>query len=272
MRFVCYNHSIFREDCVVIKYILLVCILGSLAFANVIKTPVLSVDKGENTAIIQIKHIDVGVSGFIVQRLSNNDASILMNAEVISYDLQTQMAVLQLEEFNQLAQNSLPSGNWKVKTGDIAVLAFGYTRALLIAPNQNVYTRVTKKIDTIQWVHPDLFATLLSMNGHPSPLKEDFNKMSVVTSTGLVLIYLNQKLFTVDAKSMKILNISKASMLRKKAEVPFFTRVNKIESNWWGKGSSKIKSYDSYYYELLLQSNPKHKGLQAMHARFLKEQ
>ena len=108
-----------------------------------------------------------------------------------------------------LQTDALPNGTWNVEKGDTAILAFGYKRAFLISPNENIYYRITKSAKNIDWIHPDIFATILSLNGHPTPLKSDFTQMSQTASVGILFFYLNHKLFTLDARSFTILNISK---------------------------------------------------------------
>lgn len=254
-----------QKDFSVKKHIILFFIFTLTLFASVIKTPVLSVDEITQTVTIKINRIDVGMSGFIVHQLGQHNASILKNVSVSNYNPNTKIATLQMKPFDQLVQNSLPTGNWKVEVGDTAVLAFGYSRALLIAPNEEVYYRITQATKQIQWVHPDLFATILSFNGHPTPLKEDFNAMSIATSVGLVFFYLNQKVFTVDAKTLQVLNITKAVLTQDSLKLPFFTRVEEIGTNWYDffdDGAEELEEYEAYYYQLLIESNPNNKELQ----------
>jgi hypothetical protein len=148
-----------------------------------------------------------------------------------------------------------------VKVGDTALLAFGYTRALLIAPSEEIYHRITTSTKDLQWIHPDLFATMLSLSGHPTPLREDFLNLNVSMSVGLVFIYLDKKIFTLDSRSFKILNISEAPLIQKSAQLPFYTRVEKIESNWWGEGSDELEAYEPHYYQLMLEANPDNQEL-----------
>ncbi|MDQ7045059.1 MAG: plasminogen-binding N-terminal domain-containing protein [Sulfurimonas sp.] len=253
------------------KHIILFFLLTLTVFGGVIKTPILSIDASEQTVRIKIKKIDVGISGFVVHRLGKYNSIILKDLTVVNYDKDTQIATLKMKDFDQLVQNSLPTGKWKVEVGDIAILAFGYSRALLIAPNEETYYRITKATKQIQWIHPDLFATILSFNGHPTPLKEDFNKMSISTSAGLVFFYLNQKLFTVDAKSMVILNITKAVLKQDSLKLPFYSRIDKIDSSWYDwfdEGAEELEEYEEYYYSLLLDSNPNNEELKQAYVQY----
>jgi len=251
-----------------IKHIFLLFIFTFTLVASVIKTPVLSVDNENELVTIKIKKIDIGVSGFIVHKLAKDTSIILKDVFVVNFDKNTEVATLKMNDFDQLRQNSLPSGNWNVEVGDTLVLAFGYTRALLIAPNEEIYYRVTKATDQVQWLHPDLFATILSFNGHPTPLKEDFRKMSNEISVGLIFFYLNKKLFTVDAKSMNIINISDAPLVQDSVKLPFYSRVEEIDAAWWGEGSGELDEYEPYYYELLLENNPDNEQLKNLYNKF----
>lgn len=246
------------------KQIILFFIFSITLFASVIQAPILSVNESAQTVTIKIDRIDVGVSGFIVHRLGKYNSSILKDTTVIDFDSSTKIATLRMMEFNQLVQNALPKGNWKVEVGDIAILAFGYSRALLIAPTEEIYYKITRATKQLQWIHPDFFATILSLNGHPTPLKKDFKEMSISTSAGLLFFYLNQKLLTVDAQSMKILNISTVRLNQDSAQLPFYSRVEQIESNWYNwfdKGSKDLAGYEQYYCSLLAKNNPKNAQL-----------
>ena len=242
------------------KYIVLLLLFTLHLFAAMIKAPILSVDEKNMTATIELDHIDLGVSGFIVHSLAPNHTSILKNAHVIAYDKASHIATLKMSEFTALRNNSLPSGKWKVSVGDEAQLAFGYTRALLIAPSEEIYHRTTKSVQ-IQWVHADLFATVLSYRGHPTPLKEDFEAMSIASSVGLLFFYLDQRVYTLDIKSFTILSISDAPLKQDSVKLPFYSRIENIEANWWGEGSGELEEYAPHYYELLVRYNKKNKQL-----------
>lgn len=242
------------------KYIFLVLVIILELSGAVVKSPVTSVNADETEVTIKIDKIDVGMSGFVVHKIAENHTIILKNAVVKSYDKDSKIATVALSEFNALKNNALPSGKWSVKVDDTVVLAFGYTRGMLIAPNEEIYYKITKH-SKLQWVHPDIFATILSFNGHPTPLRDDFTKMSISSSVGLVFIFLDNKVYTLDAKSFKILTITDAKLEQKEVHLPFYTRVPEIDANWWGEGSSELDDYEPYYYELMVKANPQNRVL-----------
>jgi len=243
------------------KYIFLTLFFVINLFAGIVEVPLVSVDNNKELATIKIANINVGMSGFITHQISQSHESILKAIKVVSYDKETKIATLKMSRYKALSINSaLPKGLWKVKVGDIAILAFGYSRGLLIAPNEDIYYKITKGVK-IQWIHPDLFATLLSFNGHPTPLKEDFDSMSDTTAIGLIFFFINQKLFMLDSKSFRILGITNAPFTQKTTHLPFYTRVKKIHANWWGAGSSRVKDYEQFYYKILVKYNKTNKDL-----------
>lgn len=236
------------------KNILIFLILAVNIIAGTIKAPLVTLDDDGLTATINIKKVEIGMSGFIVHHISKNHTTILKHSVVSSFDAETHIATLKLSDYTELKNSALPLGKWSVKVGDIAVLAGGYSRAILIAPTEEIYYRISKSVK-IQWLHPDIFTSILSLNGHPTPLKEDFEAMRKITSIGLIFIYLEQKVYTIDAKSFVILNISDAPLKQEKVMLPFYSRVTDIEANWFGKGNDKLTNYESYYYGLLSQYN-----------------
>ncbi len=242
------------------KQFFLVLLIVSGVFASVIQVPIDSVND-DQTLTIKIDKIDVGMSGFVYKMLNENHGSIVASVVVESFDADAKKAVLTMSDYKLLQNDALPKGKWKAEVGDSVVLAFGYTRAILIAPNEEIYHRVTSSATNLQWVHPDIFATTLSYAGHPTPLRSDFTNICDTTSVGILFIYLDQNLFTLDCKSFSILNITPAPLKQEKVKLPFYTRLQEIEANWWGEGSDELLEYEPHYYELMISANKKNKKL-----------
>jgi hypothetical protein len=233
-----------------------------LAAAEVTQ-PVLSVHG--DSATIHASTLSVGISGFIVKNVDNTHSAILKSATVTKIDPKTGIATLKLSPYTQTYQKHMPTLKYKVAPGDQAVLGFGYDRAMLIAPSDAVYSRVTKSLPSLEWVHPDLLATILSQNGHPTPQRSDFKQMCDTASVGILYIYLDQHLFTLDCQSFKLLQITPAPMARGLLHLPFYNRIGKINSswldwfNWFGSGSNRLKVYAPYYLRLIAKNNPDNK-------------
>jgi len=162
------------------------------------------------------------------------------------------VATLKVSGFNVLKNDAMPKAVWDVAVGDEVVLGYGYQRALLIAPSEELYYNITKQLN-LKWIHPDIFATMLSFNAHPTPLKSDFKEFSNTMSVGVIFFFLDDKLYMVDAQSFKVLSVVDTPFKNpEKADLPFYTRVGEIDSHWWnfGEGTDKLESY-SYYKKLL---------------------
>jgi len=230
-------------------------LLPFFLFASAIETPLLRIEKEQ--AIVHIPAIDIGVSGFIVRHFTDRHSAIISNAIVSSFNKETQEATLTLSKYDGLIQNSLPNGNWTPQKGDMAILAFSYVRAVLIAPSETIYHDITSRIQTINWVHPDGFAAFLSYKGHPTPLAEDMQTYCSVASLGLIYLFSDNALFTIDCKSLTLLQITPASMQVENQELPFYSRIENIEANWFGKGNDELEAYDPYYMKLLVENNEK---------------
>ncbi|MBL0708119.1 MAG: plasminogen-binding N-terminal domain-containing protein [Sulfurimonas sp.] len=243
------------------KHIILILVFISSLTAGVLSSQLISVDEKTSTANIKIDKIDIGMSGFISHEIVEGHSVILKNIEVLSFDTVSKIATLKMTSYDALRNNSLPKGKWKVEVGDTAILAFGYTRGVLIAPDAEIYYRITRSVKDLQWVHPDIFATILSFHGHPTPLREDFKNLSISNSIGLIFLFLDQKLYTVDSKSFKILNISDAPLKQTEIKLPFYSRVDEIEANWFGAGSSELEHYELHYFKLLSKANPENTKL-----------
>ncbi len=253
------------------KYIVLFLLIVLELEAALVQVPLNAVNEKEQTAEIKIGKINVGMSGFILHHITAKHMVIVKNIVVTHFDVNSSMATLKMQPFHLLDNDSLPSFKYKPTVGDTAVFAFGYNRSLLIAPNEAIYHRITKSVQT-QWIHPDLFATVLTYQGHVAPIKDDFNKMSDATSCGLLFVYLDKKIYTIDMKSLKIITVNAAPLEQKKVKLPFYTRVEKLESSWWdwGAGTRAVKEYTPYYYKLLLQYNKDNKKLADAYAEFKK--
>lgn len=243
------------------KYTFVLLFLLTSLVGSTIKSKVVSIDEENQTLTINIKKVNVGMSGFVVHQFAQSHSSILNNVVVTSFNELNSTATLKMSKYNDLVHSALPKGKWKAHVGDDIILAFGYSRAVLIAPNEEVYYRITKSATSVQWVHPDLFTTILSFQGHPTPLKEDFERMAKVTTVGLYFFYLDERLYTLDARSFVILNISPAPLMQDSIQLPFYSRIKEIDAAWWGDGSDELEDYEPHYYELMVRHNLKNKKL-----------
>ncbi len=232
-------------------------------FAAELHLPVKSVSDNGKSATVEVKQIAKGVHGFIVRHFNNDHSVIVADAYVSEFNEATSEATLALSEYEGLKQNSLPRGNWHVQPGDEAILAFGYSRALLLAPNEDIYHIITKNIHGVEWIHPDSFATYLSYHAHPAPFKEDISGYCTLGEIGLLYIYVEDALFTLDCQTMSLIQITPVELEEKDIKLPFFSRVEAISTSWWvwGEASRPLEAYAPHYLKLLVKYNKESKLL-----------
>ncbi len=214
-----------------------------------------SVTDDSTTAKLKAPQIDIGVTGLVVKNLSPAHRVIVSTAQVTEYNQSSSEATVTLGEFTALKQDSLPKISYLPSAGDELVLAVNYDRAILIAPSYAIYSEITTNIEQTTWLHPDLFASQLSYEGHPTPLKSDFKNFCDRYVVGLVYLYLKDTLYTIDCRSMVVLHSTKVEMEYTDTDLPFFHRTGEIEADWFGEGSSRIDNYDTYYIDMIREAS-----------------
>ena len=245
------------------RLLLFIILLHSYLFAVItsgVHTRITSIDNEKKLIIVETPpQAQVGMYGVIVHWFDKTHSTALSWIEVKSIEGNT--STLSMVPIHALEQSALPSGRWEPHVGDEVVLGYNYHRALLIAPNLSVYKKVTDFHPERTWVHPDIFAAVLSSHGHPTPLKEDFSYACRANNIGLVYFVLDDSIITVDCQSFKILQSKSTTIKTEKIQLPFYSRITHIEANWFGEGSSELEEYAPYYIRLLAKYNPQSKKL-----------
>lgn len=238
-------------------------LLPLFLYAAEIHLPVKTVSDNGKSATVNIQQIAEGVHGFVVRHFTNDHSVIVADAYVSKFDASTGVATLALSAYDGLKQNSLPNGNWHVQVGDEVILAFGYSRAILLAPNEDIYHIITKNIHGVEWIHPDNFATYLSFHAHPAPYKDDISSYCRLAEIGLLYTYVNNALFTLDCQTLSLIQLTPVELEYKESKLPFYSRVEEIATSWWvwGEASRPLEAYDPHYLELLVEYNSASKPL-----------
>lgn len=244
------------------KFLLFFLLSLSLSAAE-LHLPVQTVSDDGKSATVEVKQIAKGVHGFVVRHFTNDHSVIVADAYVSDFDASSGVATLALSKYEGLKQNSLPNGKWRVQAGDEVILAFAYSRAILLAPNEDVYHIITKNIHGVEWIHPDNFATYLSFHAHPTPFKEDIAGYCRLAEIGLLYTYVNNALFTLDCQTLSLIQLTPVELAYGESELPFYSRVEEIATSWWvwGAASRPMEAYDPHYLNLLVEYNSGSKPL-----------
>ena len=125
------------------------------------------------------------------------------------------------------------------KEGDEVIFAKDYSRIMIIAPNQTAYLKTKEKYFKNNTIIPvDDFAVFLSQE----PTKQDFVNFAKKMNIGRFIFVLD-KIYEVDALSLKVVNTYKNTYKNKKFKLPFFTSYNDYDI--------KMKDPVDYYKNLI---------------------
>ncbi len=256
------------------RLFLSIILLASHLFAIIespVHTTISSIDNDKELVTVATPaQTQVGMYGVIIHWFDETHSIALSWVEVKS--IEGESSTLSLIPIYTLEQSALPSGKWVPQVGDEVILGYNYHRALLIAQNPSVYKKVTGYHPERSWIHPDIFATVLSSNGHPTPLKEDFTSACRANNIGLVAFAFDSSVITVDCQSFKILENRSTTIKTDETQLPFYSRISQIHANWFGEGSSELEEYSPYYIELLADNNPENQWIQDYQSIHKKEE
>lgn len=149
-----------------------------------------------------------------ISQTASDGSTVLLKADVIHHD-------------------ALPTINTPVKTGDKVIGGYLYDNVLLLAPDADIYAKITNKYHKT-WIHPDLFALYLSVEGEEGPTKENIALFARKYQVGLVAIVRKDSLVLMDAISGQIVSKQSMSNLPSKGQFPFYMHFEKLESGWFG--------------------------------------
>lgn len=184
----------------------------------------------EETATIGIGNLRVGQSAIVVHKYSNNKSIIVANAYVTSSSNLTSQ--VQLTSFLDIKQNAIPTSNRKPANGDLVILNYLYDASLIIAPSQDAFTATRKKYIDNNFLHSDLFAAKLKVEGEPLPSKETIQDFAISQNIGTIFFIIGSRIYIVDTKTFAILEKDTISYnFTENEKMPFYTRVDKIEEN-----------------------------------------
>lgn len=147
-------------------------------------------------------------------QVSSNGGASLLSADVIDHE-------------------SLPTIKTAVTAGDKVIGGYLYNTILVLSPDADTYAKITSS-DHKKWVHPDLFALYLSVQGDDIPTKENLANFAKKFQVGLVYIVRRNAAVLFDPVSGKIVGQKSMSALPKEGAFPFFMRFEQLDSAWFG--------------------------------------
>ncbi len=206
-------------------------------------TKLIKVEK--DRGIIEPVSLPPGTSGIVIHHYDKEHASIVARAILEKSDQ------IRFTIFDALAQDALPTPKTLPQPGDEVILGYLYDRATIIAPNLTTYQQIANKLNE-ELLHPDLFATELSKAKHPAPTYADFKNFCNKYALAKIYLALKDEVAIVDCYSFKKVGSLPLQTSDKSIKLPFYSRLDEIESSIFDFfGKKEIDNYYSYYKKLL---------------------
>ncbi|NOR55463.1 MAG: hypothetical protein GQ531_04590 [Sulfurovum sp.] len=199
-------------------------------FPQTVHTSVRSVS-GENIQLNRAFPI-TGMSGAVIHDYGNSLKAITSRIAQTSGNGASKL----ISEYI-IEHEALPSIKTSVQKGDKVIGGYLYKNVLVLAPDADTYAKVTKSYSKT-WIHPDLFALYLSVEGESKPTKENLSHFAKKYQVGLVYIVRKDAAVLLDPISGKIIAKKSVSNLPAKGQFPFYMHFEKLESGWFGGSAS----------------------------------
>jgi len=205
-------------------------------YPTTINTTISSVAKNEITLKTPLSV--TGMSGAVIHNYGNRLQAI------VGYITQINSSKAISINSTAMSHSTLPNVKSRIKVGDSVIGGYLYNNILLLAPNENIYTTITRSSDK-NWIHPDLYATFLSKESQNSPTKANLLRFAKEYQVGLIYIVKRDTAILYDPISQKIVSQKAMQNLPSKGNLPFFMRLPEIKTGIFG---GKVKGN---YYQIM---------------------
>ena len=195
-------------------------------FPSTVNTSVRSVS-GQNISLNNAFPVN-GMSGIVIHNYGSNVKAITSTV------VQTSRGNARYQGNEIIDHDSLPTIKTGITKGDKVIGGYLYRNVLLLAPDANTYAKITSRYNK-QWIHPDLYAIYLSQEGEGAPNRENLASFARKYHVGLIYIVKKGAAVLLDPVSGKYVGKQGVSGLPSKAQVPFFMRLDKIQTGWFSK-------------------------------------
>lgn len=223
-------------------------LLGVFAYSATLDLPVKQLI-GHDRALLEKGDVKKGTSALVVTKLKDGRSAIVARA-VVQGESENGLNV-QFIVMEDLSQDALPRSIIVPKEGDVARFYLLEERAAIIAANAQDYQKLSAKLSSLQLTHPDALAAQMAYDRKGRPQKVDFAKFCQNYSLGNLYFAVSNQLAKVDCGSFEVLSLQPFASSTETATSPFFQRIGKIETGYFGLMTESVENYDSYYSKLL---------------------
>ncbi len=195
-------------------------------FPQTVYTSVKSV-KGDTITLNKKFPID-GMSGVVIHNYGNDLTAI--TSRIVQTSSGESVALVSKDI---LQHDELPTIKTPVSAKDKVIGGYLYNNVLLLAPDADTYAKITSEYNK-KWIHPDLFALYLSIEGEEKPTRENLADFAKKYQVGLVYIVRKNSAVLLDPISGKIVSQQSMTNLPAKGAYPFYMRLKSPDSGWFG--------------------------------------
>jgi len=194
-----------------------------------IKTTVTSINNGQITLANPIPR---GRSGIVIHNYGNGLFAITHTATSLGGTRAS------IGKYTMLKHENLPTIKTPAKVGDQVIFGNLYNNVLLIAPDEQSYSNITKSIKRV-WIHPDMYATYLISNDEDEITLKNLREFAIETQVGLVAILAKNELRILDPISGKYVAKIAQRYTSPKPQSPFYARIEQVSVNIFSEDSKK---------------------------------
>jgi hypothetical protein len=184
------------------------------------------------------KSVPKGRSGIIIHSYGNGLFAITHRAISLGGDR------AEIKKYQALKHENLPTVKTAPQKGDRVVFGSLYNNILLLAPDEQSYSTITKSMKKV-WIHPDIYAYFLIKNDETKITLENLKKFAVENQVGLIAIVAKDGIRILDPISSTYLRKLPLNIDISKAQSPFYARFEQIETDIFSMADEK--EFPAYY-------------------------
>ncbi len=221
------------------KFLSILLVASSILFANALPSSIsTTISVVSSNGQIQLSSsVPKGMSGIVIHNYGNG-LSAITNAT-----LSQGGGHASLLSYEAIPHENIPNIQTTATKGDKVVFGNFYSNALVIAPNRDVYRKITTTYKKT-WIHPDAYALDFMKEGETQLTLESLKKFAQLNQVGLVLIVSQNQLLILDPISEQFLGAIPMQVNQANAMAPFYARFQQMDVSVFGFSE---KNYTPYF-------------------------
>ena len=221
------------------KFLFTLLALSSTLFANALPSTIsTTISSIASTGQVQLSSsVPKGMSGIVIHNYGNG-LSAITHATISNGGNKASVV-----PYEAIPHENIPNIQTSITKGDKVVFGNFYENALVIAPNRDIYRKITKTYKKT-WIHPDAYALEFMKDGETQLNFDNIKKFSQLNQVGLVLVVAPTQLLILDPISKQFLSSVPMEVSQANAMAPFYARFKQMDISVFGLSK---KAYTPYF-------------------------